>query len=141
MNELFETFKLKLKLPSCNNVEVDRLLRLLIDELSVQLKSKLELGKKTDRKQNSQPWVFLLNVCQFSNFDQIQAKLFRKDSTYEKLRHQKDFWTSHAQAWRTRNGILLPKLFWTTVRKNCSSDREKVLKFEAEGRAFAKILR
>ena len=31
-----------------------------------------------------------------------------------------------------RNGILLPKLFWPTVRKNCSSDREKLLKFEAE---------
>ena len=30
-------------------------------------------------------------------------------------------------------GILLPKLFWTTVRKNCSSDREKILKFEAGG--------
>ena len=27
------------------------------------------------------------------------------------------------------------------MRKNCSSDREKVLKFEAEGREFAKILR
>ena len=25
-----------------------------------------------------------------------------------------------------RNGILLPKLFWPTVRKNCSSDREKL---------------
>ena len=23
-----------------------------------------------------------------------------------------------------QNGILLPKLFWPTVRKNCSSDRE-----------------
>ena len=23
-----------------------------------------------------------------------------------------------------KNGILLPKLFWPTVRKNCSSDRE-----------------
>ena len=31
------------------------------------------------------------------------------------------------------NGILLPKLFWPTVRKNCSSDREKLLKFEAAG--------
>ena len=39
------------------------------------------------------------------------------------------------------NGILLPKLFWPTVRKNCSSDQEKLLKFEAEGREFAKILR
>jgi hypothetical protein len=33
-----------------------------------------------------------------------------------------------------RNGILLPKLFWPTVRKNCSSDRENFLE-------FAKILR
>ena len=39
------------------------------------------------------------------------------------------------------NGILLPKLFWPTVRKNCSTDREKLLKFEAEGREFAKFLR
>ena len=39
------------------------------------------------------------------------------------------------------NGILLPKLFWPTVRKNCSSDREKVLKFEAEGQEFAKFPR
>ena len=27
------------------------------------------------------------------------------------------------------------------MRKNCSSDREKLLKFEAEGREFAKCLR
>ena len=27
------------------------------------------------------------------------------------------------------------------MRKNCSSDREKILKFEAEGREFAKIMR
>ena len=39
------------------------------------------------------------------------------------------------------NGILLPKLFWPTVRKNCSSDREKPLKFEAESQEFAKFLR
>ena len=38
-------------------------------------------------------------------------------------------------------GILLPKLFRPTVKKNCSIDREKLLKFEAEGREFAKILR
>ena len=30
-------------------------------------------------------------------------------------------------------GILLPKLFWFTVRKNCSSDREKLLKFKSKG--------
>ena len=38
------------------------------------------------------------------------------------------------------NGIFLPKLFWSAVRKNCSSDQEKLLKFEAEGQ-FAKFLR
>ena len=27
------------------------------------------------------------------------------------------------------------------LRKNCASDREKLLKFEAEGQEFAKILR
>ena len=41
----------------------------------------------------------------------------------------------------SRNGILLPKWFCPTVRKNCSSDREKLLRFEAEGREFAKFLR
>ena len=39
------------------------------------------------------------------------------------------------------NGILLPKMFRPTVRKNCSIDQEKKLKFEAEGRKFAKFLR
>ena len=34
-------------------------------------------------------------------------------------------------------GILLPKLFCSDL----SSDREKLLKFEAEGREFAKFLR
>ena len=40
-----------------------------------------------------------------------------------------------------KNGILLQKLFWPTVRKNCSSDREKLFKFKAESREFSKILR
>ena len=40
-----------------------------------------------------------------------------------------------------KNGILLPKLFGPTVRKNFSSDREKLLKFGAVGREFAKFLR
>ena len=44
-------------------------------------------------------------------------------------------------AQQLRNGILLPKLFWPTLIKNCSSDQEKILKFKAEGRDFAKILR
>ena len=39
------------------------------------------------------------------------------------------------------NGILLPKLFWPTVRKNCYSDWEKLLKFKAEGREFLRSLK
>ena len=38
-------------------------------------------------------------------------------------------------------GIFLPKLFCPTVRKNWSSDQEKLLIFEAKGREFAKVLR
>ena len=40
------------------------------------------------------------------------------------------------------NGILLPKLLRPTVRKKtCSSEREKLLKFEAEGQEFGKFLK
>ena len=58
------------------------------------------------------------------------------------LVHRCHKWTSiHAEndirhKWNTRE-----QLFWPTVWKNCSSDREKLLKFEAEGREFAKDLR
>ena len=37
-----------------------------------------------------------------------------------------------------RNGILLPKLFSPTVRKNVLVIEKKLLKFEAEGQEFAK---
>ena len=37
--------------------------------------------------------------------------------------------------------ILFPKLIRSTVRKNCSSDQEKLLKFETKGREFANFLR
>ena len=41
----------------------------------------------------------------------------------------------------TIDGILLPKLFWPTVRKNCSSDQENLLKFSAFCLEFANVLR
>ena len=43
--------------------------------------------------------------------------------------------------WKMKSGILLSQLFLSTVRKNCSNDQEKLLKFETEGREFAKFLR
>ena len=39
------------------------------------------------------------------------------------------------------NGILLPKLVRPTLRKNCYSDLEKLLKFEDECREFENFLR
>ena len=42
---------------------------------------------------------------------------------------------------QVKNGILLPKLVWPTVRKKCSCDPEKLLKSKAEGPEFAKLLR
>ena len=80
-------------------------------------------------------------------FLQFKHKQIKTSSTNDSYIHdlqcglvqkQKDLCSAVSTA---RNGILLPKLFWPTVRKNCSSDREKLLKFEAEGREFAKILR
>ena len=40
-----------------------------------------------------------------------------------------------------KNGIWLPKLFLPIVRKKCFSDGGQLLKFEKEGREFAKCLR
>ena len=42
---------------------------------------------------------------------------------------------------RMINGILLSKLFYLLREKKCYSDREKLLKFEAEGQEFLKNLR
>ena len=42
---------------------------------------------------------------------------------------------------QVKKAFCYQKLLLTTVRKNCSSDREKLFKLEAEGREFAKCLR
>ena len=64
-------------------------------------------------------------------------------STEQMKRTKVKIWLSSflKECLKAKSCILLPKLFWPTVRKNCSSDWEKLLKFEAEGREFAKILR
>ena len=49
--------------------------------------------------------------------------------------------TEAKQKLRVGFSFLLAKLFWPTMRNNCSSDREKLLKFEAEGLEFCKILK
>ena len=55
--------------------------------------------------------------------------------------NKKSRFTKSRKAGKISNGILLPKLSQPTVRKNCSSDREKLLKFKAESQKFANFLR
>ena len=50
------------------------------------------------------------------------------------------FWSA-ASIQCISNGILFPKLFWPSMRKDCFSDREKLLKFMDEGWDLAKVLR
>ena len=71
----------------------------------------------------------------FDNFEEIfhQFSLFEREKT--DLKFQAVWFLPILN--HKKNGILLPKLFWPTVRKKCSSDREKLLKFEIEGREFA----
>ena len=48
----------------------------------------------------------------------------------------------HCKSWgKQSNGISFQILFWPNVRKICSCDREKLLKFYAEGQEFTKSLR
>ena len=81
------------------------------------------------------------------NFDILFTDLgkFLKVSLYflQISKIQSDVWhfTCEKKEKYLNNCIFLPKLFGPTVRKNCSSDREKLLKFEAEGREFSKFLR
>ena len=72
----------------------------------------------------------------------LDVKELINDGVLYPYNHESEF--NHGmflEQWKITNGILLLKLFLPTVRKNCSCDREKLLKFEAEGREFANILR
>ena len=67
----------------------------------------------------------------------------------DRQQNTKRRWKRRWQKFRTYEAVcsceqpkmVFCKLFWPTVRKSCSSDREKHLKFEAEGRGFSKFLR
>ena len=69
----------------------------------------------------------------------LQLHCYRNFTHLSKIRPKSNIDTILTS--RVHNGILLPKLFWPNVRKKCSSDPEKPLKFEAEGWEFAKFLR
>ena len=66
----------------------------------------------------------------------------KKEQRNPRVKHRKKFEKAKVRRkGKFKNGILFPNLFWPTVTKSCSSDGEKLLKFEAEGREFEKILR
>ena len=71
-------------------------------------------------------------------FELIRLKTYLRQGS---LLNRTDKKTSRKEGIEPINGILLPKLFRPIVRKNCSSDREKLLKFEAESQEFANFLR
>ena len=90
-------------------------------------------------------WVSLLGIIFFEVIDRDEDGIleFSEISNYYKGLvgvKDEDLYVVAKEGYRAltavRNGILLP-----TVRKNCSSDREKLLKFETEGQEFAKVLR
>ena len=62
----------------------------------------------------------------------------REDST---ISHASTIAENESDIEWIRNGVLFPKLFWPTVRKKCSSYREKLLKFKAESQECTKFLR
>ena len=97
----------------------------------------LVLDRWNDHIPLENQWNYSLIVLQLSGqYIALTLVVSTTDSKFSIIDHQK-----------IKNSILLPKLFWhttydiRTVRKNCFNDQEKLLKFEAEGQEFVKILR
>ena len=74
----------------------------------------------------------------FSKFPNCQFLSLVK---FEKRRSFKWAWARTNCCPTKKKWYLVIKIVLNYVRKNCSIDREKLLKLEAEGREFAKILR
>ena len=87
-----------------------------------------------------EPLVILGNQINLQKIPFQMGMLRKKKKTMrrKKLGHFKGAPPLPAQG--VSNSILLPKLFWPTGRKICYTNREKLLKFEAESREFAKKL-
>ena len=82
---------------------------------------------------NKRPSKSMLHNTQKMTVHKFCGELFLL-KLWQNKRCQIFVWDAHQKC-----GILFPQLFWLTVRMNCSSDWEKLLKFEAEGQEFEKI--
>ena len=78
----------------------------------------------------------VIHKCTLSQ--QLLGFFGTKKATFDKGRHILSSQNFPIIPALFKNSILLPKLFLPTLRKNCSSDWEKLLKSEAAGREFAK---
>ena len=122
----------------------------------LQNRSKKEIFINISWKHSSGNWFLLLNITfQFARWlpNHLQYPPLGQVWSHGNWTRIGNCWENqeHARAsprWKITLdfffyffGILLLKLFWPTVRKSCSSDREKLLKFGAEGQEFSKILK
>ena len=62
--------------------------------------------------------------------------LFPSEGLFDRISKLANQLSTGGNAW-----YFVTKIVLTYCEKNCSSNQEKLLKFEAEGREFAKILR
>ena len=68
-----------------------------------------------------------LTLFQTGRADYPHLLLLAPPNFFTFLHHYKVLMNGQSSNKDEISGILLPKLFWPTVRKNCSSDREKLL--------------
>ena len=73
--------------------------------------------------------IISIMLLHFALFVILQFIYLLQSLFFKKYQNNlKSYEESRATTWNYGwNGILLPKLFWPTVRKNCSSDWEKLL--------------
>ena len=83
--------------------------------------------------------TYALKIKLKSRITSQNSHFILKNIVVKQIRSTKTHQFVHAWLWEI--GILLPKLFWPTVKKKCSSYREKLLKFEIKGWEFANFLR
>ena len=83
--------------------------------------------------------AIVLGDCAFSVPELKKLKMNHKHFVYPDA-FKKGMQLTWSRFWSWLS-ILFLKLFWPTVRNNCSSDGEKLLKFEAEVQEFANFLR
>ena len=132
-----------------------RLPKLKVDQLCLNGVLQFVIPKVMDQWPNLSPWNISVNPIFVMKFAcQIKEKMantgkFCQESTILK---RLDFpaktmciFSSEQKIWQQKDsglcfGILFSKLFWPSVRKECSCDREKLSKFEVECQEFANFL-